>query len=190
MSCILAVRWLKWGGTGMTRIPYSIMVIVPAVLAALGGAAISAQDKYTVQVPGGLAFSEFKGYEDWQTVSVSKTGARIRCDPRQSRDDRGLPGWRSRQRQAVPRGLQDRQGPLEAGKERGCSRSDDGSAGRPGKRRLYRKGQQAVHGPGQRRMGICRVQLRRRVRHVHAPRPRKTRRRRRTTPSAGSRATR
>jgi hypothetical protein len=49
------------------------MVIVPAVLAALGGAAISAQDKYTVQVPGGLAFSEFKGYEDWQTVSVSKT---------------------------------------------------------------------------------------------------------------------
>jgi hypothetical protein len=25
----------------------------------LGGKAISAQDKYTVQVPGGLAFSEF-----------------------------------------------------------------------------------------------------------------------------------
>jgi hypothetical protein len=73
MSRILTVRWLKWGGTGMTRIPYSLMVIVPAVLAALGGAAISAQDKYTVQVPGGLAFSEFKGYEDWQTVSVSKT---------------------------------------------------------------------------------------------------------------------
>jgi hypothetical protein len=42
-----------------------------AVLAT--GAAISAQDKYTVKVPGGLAFSEFKGYEDWQTVSVSKT---------------------------------------------------------------------------------------------------------------------
>jgi hypothetical protein len=73
MSRILTVRWLKWGGTGMARIPYSLMVIVPAVLAALGGAAISAQDKYTVQVPGGLAFSEFKGYEDWQTVSVSKT---------------------------------------------------------------------------------------------------------------------
>lgn len=30
-----------------------------------------AQDKYTVKVPGGLAFSEFKGYESWQVVSVS-----------------------------------------------------------------------------------------------------------------------
>ena len=35
--------------------------------------AIAKQDKYTVSVPGGLAFSEFKGYEDWQSVSVSKT---------------------------------------------------------------------------------------------------------------------
>jgi hypothetical protein len=28
-------------------------------------------DKYSVKVPGGLAFSEFKGYESWQVVSVS-----------------------------------------------------------------------------------------------------------------------
>lgn len=57
----------------MTRIPSRLIVIIPGVLAVLGGSAISAQDKYTVQVPGGLAFSEFKGYEDWQSVSVSKT---------------------------------------------------------------------------------------------------------------------
>jgi hypothetical protein len=31
----------------------------------------STQDKYTLKVPGGLAFSEFKGYESWQVVSVS-----------------------------------------------------------------------------------------------------------------------
>lgn len=31
----------------------------------------SKQDKYTLQVPGGLAFSEFKGYEGWQVVSIS-----------------------------------------------------------------------------------------------------------------------
>ena len=43
-----------------------------AVLAT--GAAISAQDKYTVKVPSGLAFSEFKGYEGWQTISVSYNG--------------------------------------------------------------------------------------------------------------------
>jgi len=30
-----------------------------------------AKDKYTLKVPGGLAFSEFKGYESWQVVSVS-----------------------------------------------------------------------------------------------------------------------
>ena len=43
------------------------------LLALLGGRAISAQDKYTLQVPNGLAFSEFRGYEGWQTVSISQT---------------------------------------------------------------------------------------------------------------------
>ena len=30
-----------------------------------------------MQVPGGLAFSEFRGYEDWQVVSVSHNGDRL-----------------------------------------------------------------------------------------------------------------
>src|SRR5262249_29962827 len=42
-------------------------------LAVLGDRAFSAQDKYTLQVPNGLAFSDFKGYEDWQVVAVSQT---------------------------------------------------------------------------------------------------------------------
>jgi hypothetical protein len=29
------------------------------------------QDKYSVKVPGGLTFSEFRGYEGWQVVAVS-----------------------------------------------------------------------------------------------------------------------
>ena len=33
------------------------------------------QDKYTLKVPGGLAFSEIKGYEDWQVVGPSLTDA-------------------------------------------------------------------------------------------------------------------
>ena len=41
-------------------------------LAVLGGLAISAQDKYAVKVPGGLAFSEFRGYEAWQAISISR----------------------------------------------------------------------------------------------------------------------
>src|SRR5271169_459886 len=48
-------------------------VIVAASLIVLGGLAIAAQDKYALQVPNGLAFSEFRGYEDWQVVSVSQT---------------------------------------------------------------------------------------------------------------------
>jgi|SRR5262245_1814423 len=43
------------------------------VLAVLGGMAVAQQDKYTVRVPGGLAFSEFRGYEGWQVVAVSQT---------------------------------------------------------------------------------------------------------------------
>ena len=42
-------------------------------LVALGGAAISAQDKYSLKVPGGLAFSEFRGYESWEVVNVAHT---------------------------------------------------------------------------------------------------------------------
>lgn len=47
---------------------------VAASLALLGGNAISAQDKYTVRVPNGLAFSDFRGFEGWQTVAVSQAG--------------------------------------------------------------------------------------------------------------------
>ena len=48
--------------------------IIMGLLAFLGSWAISAQDKYTVKVPGGLAFSEFRGYEAWQVVSISQDG--------------------------------------------------------------------------------------------------------------------
>ena len=46
--------------------------IMMGVLAFVGGGVISAQDKYSVKVPNGLAFYEFRGYETWQVVSVSQ----------------------------------------------------------------------------------------------------------------------
>jgi len=49
------------------------IAIVGGVLAVIGGRALYAQDKYTVKVPGGLAFSEFKGYEAWQAISMSRS---------------------------------------------------------------------------------------------------------------------
>ena len=55
-----------------------VAAIVALVLAVLGGRSSSAQDKqdkYTLQVPGGLAFSEIKGYEQWQVVGPSLTEA-------------------------------------------------------------------------------------------------------------------
>jgi hypothetical protein len=59
----------------MTRISSWLMAIIAVVLVVLvGGRAISAQDKYTLKVPNGLAFSEFKGYEGWQTISISHNG--------------------------------------------------------------------------------------------------------------------
>jgi hypothetical protein len=35
------------------------------------------QDRYTLKVPGGLAFSEFKGYENWETISISHNGPKL-----------------------------------------------------------------------------------------------------------------
>ena len=73
------------------RIPAVVIIVVSlavSVLAVLGSRATSAQDtgqaKYTVRVPNGLAFSEFRGYEGWQTVSIShneKVMAVILADP-------------------------------------------------------------------------------------------------------------
>ena len=52
-----------------------VMAVSLVMLGVLGGTAVIAQDtgpgKYTVHVPGGLAFSDFRGYESWQTVSIS-----------------------------------------------------------------------------------------------------------------------
>jgi hypothetical protein len=48
--------------------------IIAGILALTGNPANSAQDKYTVKVPNGLSFSEFKGYEAWQVVSISEDG--------------------------------------------------------------------------------------------------------------------
>ncbi|MBV9393383.1 MAG: cytochrome P460 family protein [Methylobacteriaceae bacterium] len=47
-------------------------------LAVFGGAAVyaqdkGAQDKYSLKSPDGIAFSDFKGYEDWAVVSSART---------------------------------------------------------------------------------------------------------------------
>ena len=46
-----------------------------AVLAALGAVvyAQDKQDKYSLKTPSGIAFSDFRGYEDWVAVSSTQT---------------------------------------------------------------------------------------------------------------------
>ena len=53
------------------------ITIITAGLALVGGLAICAQDKYTVKVPNGLAFSKFRAHESWQPVSISQDGDRL-----------------------------------------------------------------------------------------------------------------
>ena len=57
----------------MTRNPSSPIVTIVVLLAVLGSIALAAQDKYTLQVPNGLAFSDFRGYENWEDVAASQT---------------------------------------------------------------------------------------------------------------------
>ena len=64
----------------MKRIQSWLIVIAAVVLAVLGGRAISAQDKYAVQTPNGLAFADFRGYEDWQVVAVSRTDELLKVE--------------------------------------------------------------------------------------------------------------
>ena len=56
----------------MKKTQITAIAFAAVVLTVLGGIALAQQDKYTLRVPGGLAFSEFKGYEGWQVVATSQ----------------------------------------------------------------------------------------------------------------------
>ena len=49
------------------------IAIATAALAALVATAVYAQDKYSLKSPSGIAFSDFRGYEDWSVVSSART---------------------------------------------------------------------------------------------------------------------
>jgi hypothetical protein len=48
----------------------SLILVSSTFVAAL---ALAAQDRFSVKVPNGLAFSEFKGYDTWETIAPSQT---------------------------------------------------------------------------------------------------------------------
>jgi hypothetical protein len=60
----------------MTRKSKLAIAISAAALTVLGGAALDAQtkqDKYALKSPDGVAFADFRGYEDWPVVSSART---------------------------------------------------------------------------------------------------------------------
>jgi hypothetical protein len=64
--------------TAVARIAgFALIATAVAVLGVLGAAALFAQgqdkDKYSLVSPGGIAFSDFRGYEDWADVSSART---------------------------------------------------------------------------------------------------------------------
>jgi hypothetical protein len=64
----------KRAGSGR-RSFFAVGVTAVAVLAALVATAVCAQqqDKYSLTSQGGIAFADFKGYEDWSVVSSART---------------------------------------------------------------------------------------------------------------------
>jgi hypothetical protein len=66
MSSIATVNGLK----SKNILTIVISAVLPVVV---GSLALAAQDRYTLKIPDGLAFSEFRGYETWQSVAVSQT---------------------------------------------------------------------------------------------------------------------
>ena len=54
-----------------------IALIGAVALVGIAGAAIAQQDRYTLKL-GNLAFSDFRGYENWKVVAVSQTDTQLK----------------------------------------------------------------------------------------------------------------
>jgi hypothetical protein len=62
--------------TAVKPIAAATILAAVSLLAILGGTVLSAKgqdtDKYSLKSPDGIAFSDFRGYEDWSTVSSAR----------------------------------------------------------------------------------------------------------------------
>jgi hypothetical protein len=64
--------------TAVERIAgFTVVAAAVAVLAVLVATAVYAQDKYSLKSPSGIAFSDFRGYEDWAVVSSASTNNEV-----------------------------------------------------------------------------------------------------------------
>src|SRR6476661_7828155 len=62
----------------MKRRPVIASLVVGAGIFAVSFT-IAAQDRFSLKVPSGLGFSEFKGYDTWQTIAPSQTESSLKA---------------------------------------------------------------------------------------------------------------
>jgi hypothetical protein len=55
-----------------------IVVATVLALAVVREIALAAQDRYSLKLPLGIAFSDFRGYEDWKLISSAETDDRMK----------------------------------------------------------------------------------------------------------------
>ena len=64
----------------MKNKPIRISPITLVALTVLIGVTLFAQqDRYSLKVPDGLAFSDFRGYDTWETIAVSETESSVKA---------------------------------------------------------------------------------------------------------------
>lgn len=56
-----------------------MVVLIATALSLVAAAAPPGQDRFTLKSPNGISFSEFQGYDAWQTVAVSRTDNDIKA---------------------------------------------------------------------------------------------------------------
>lgn len=57
----------------MNILKSKLTIAIATTVLTMGGITVYAQDKYSLKSPSGIAFSDFKGYEDWAVVSSART---------------------------------------------------------------------------------------------------------------------
>jgi hypothetical protein len=135
--------------TGLTVfvIVVTLLAVLVAVAVAQDNESSSAQDKYSLKSPSGIAFSDFRGYEDWPAVSSARQDEILKVIVANPKMIAAYKAGVPRQRPAFPGGLHDREAPVEAEEEHG------GPVRRGCARRLYPgfrhgKGQQEISETG------------------------------------------
>ena len=54
-------------------------IAIAVLIVSISLTLLAQQDRYTLKIPDGLAFSDIKGYDTWQDVAVSETESSVKA---------------------------------------------------------------------------------------------------------------